>query len=413
MRVLVLGNNLNQGSKIAEIFTGLGFDALALEFGSDALQDTSAWWTQQAPHKHLNHWPVRPESLSLRRRRRGALRELRTIVDSFDLVVAREDFPSMLIGVRPRVIFWAQGADIQVRPWQLSHDLRNVFSSRMTSRWRALFSAPIRWMRSVSQRRGIRTSDAVVIAPYQLPLARKIGVPNERIYFSPTPTSDIALPNHLDEELLEQYRTASRGVDELLRDSRILIYHPTRILLGDSRHRSFCKNNEVLIKGLARYLSEGTRPVHLLLTRKGDISEIISMERLIDECQVSRFVTWIHPMPPWAVTDIMKRDRVVVADQFSRDIPTLGDIGRLATNAGCPLITSYSGVDDVMFESAPPNVFLATSPRMVSDALRSISQLSDDEWVTLSHETQAWFDANLSPQAISQRIGRMLHRVLE
>lgn len=438
IRVLVLGNNLNQAVRISGVLADVGWQAEALTFCDDLTQDKPEWWNEGDTRLFVRELPIRPQNWSLSRKRRRSLKELRRIASGFDILLVREDFVGMLAAIKNPIVFWAQGADIQLRPYAIKHEWQELFrhmpqvvkaspgtkSSEISRRRRiwqipwnlsamrelARFTArvPLLWRRQTAQRQGIRGAAAVIIAPYQRQLALDLGVRDEKIRYlpsiSPSPKDLKAAGVNLipqNEELLDR-------LHKIRDESEIMILHPTRILLSDVDGTPFRKANEVLFSGLALSVARTGMQASLVVTRKGDPREIAKAEVLIDEMGLRRSVVWIPEVPPPVLFEIMRSPGVVVADQFSTSLPSLGDVGRLAVAAGTPLITSYSGVDDAMFTSPPPCVFKAWTPAMVAQALVDITEMSLAQREQLRARSFDWYQANLRPDAI----GRSLHHIL-
>lgn len=413
LRILVLGNNLNQGVAISELLRHRGWQAKSLVFRTDLNQDSICWWADSVPVATVETWDCRPQQLAFRRDRRKSYGALTRYLAEFDVVLAREDFIGMMNSCSQRTIFWAQGADLQIRPWQAQYDLHSLLSNPLSSNSLALATAlPFTYARARQQRRGILSSDAVLMAPYQKSLAEKIGVSLDRIHYVPSLTSNVGFPIGLGGTNLEEFYAITEHIKELAKRASLLLYHPTRIALGDRKTSRFKKNNLTLIEGLASFVSSRRKDVHLILTKKGNTQDISRMQSEIRRYGLEDYVTWVPEIPPWFVKEIMQVENAVIADQFSPDLPSLGDIGRMAVSVGKPLVTSYSGVDDAMFDSSPPNVFSAQSPHDVASVLVRLSNLTLRQFDDLHAETCRWYDRNLSKRVIGDKLDEVLSTII-
>lgn len=419
MRVGIFGNNLNQGYFLASLLRELGHDARVFLRDGAHPQDEHEWWSREAIDESLVERVGPVPDLS----HGGSLLDLPDIkalyrkAEKYDVLLLREEGPALFSELReiPRV-FASQGADLQLWPFWLTvyysppaliGQLRGAISAAQASskpRARLLLeranhlARSYRYFRLVQQRQreGIAACTRLIIFPYQQWLADKLGVPAESVRYVPLPSTP---PEVLDE-------SAPSLHDETLRrlsDRDVVFLHPTRLFFLRHDGNRFLKDNDKLLRAFARFAAAGARSATLALFEKGRPEDIAAAHQLVRRLGIDRQLIWLPEMPNHALRWLFRLPNVVMCDQYSPFLNSLGNLGRESVFFGLPLITSYDGTDDPMYTRAPPNVLLGNSDETVLHSLHRAARMTPADRAKLREDCARWYAENLDPRKNAAR----------
>lgn len=413
MRIAIYGNNLNQGYFLAQLLRELGADARV--FLRPALPlDKHEWWSRKPLDETLVEWV--PEAPDVGQpgplERLDGVRELYRKAKRYDVLVLREEGPALFSELRDvPMVFASQGADLQISPFLMScyysldaltRQLRLAGSSlqgngggqlRGWSRFgRGLVRNWPRYRRiQYRQRAGIRDSARVVVFPYQRWLLDRLGIDGARIDYVPLPNTP--------PEILEEAAPLPTGLDLApLVSADVLFLHPARLFFVRRNGDRFLKDNDKLLRAFARFVGGYSGKARLALVKKGFPEDVAASEDLVSRLGIQDHVVWLPELPNYALLRLFRLPNVVICDQFSPFVNTLGNLGRESVYFGLPLISSYDGADDVMYTSHPPNVLLGNSDETILDALRRSAEYTGSTRQRLKAECSRWYEQNLDPR---------------
>lgn len=407
----IVGNNLNGALMAADGLARRGVDATAFGFSSDHPQDQAGWIGLERPAR-LRIAGKRPEA-GLPWVGQNAVRrcELHQAVSECTALVLREDAPSLFLGdPRPKV-FWSQGADLQVRPFLVSNALHGLGSTvsddlngfgdirKIARQAIRLALAP---QRQVRQRRGLMEATQLWISPYQIPLVESLRLRLDRVRLMPNPVGPRPSTPLLERELF-----LIHAIDQL---PRPIFFHPTRVNFLRDDGDVFKKDNDKLLRAFREYCHGGGSGT-LVLCRKGRPSDLTALGSMLERFNLNGRTRWIPESRGVAIRRVMELDGVVVLDQFSPRLPSLGSIGREAGVAGAPLVTSYDSQEDAMYASSPPFVFPSNSEATILEHLWQLASWRQGDFESLASISAAWCRDNISIAAVSLKMCQALTEV--
>ena len=424
MRIALYGNNLDAGVILARGLRALGHEARLYAPAQAESQDQHAWWSSQAPEPGL----VRPvPRWHPGSRRPGVDPRLRDELASYDVLCLSEEGPALLGDIRgPAKVFLSYGGDLQLYPFRVAQQLAPralLAAGREAARTalaglrrgdptparrlpleggRALVAA-IRLQRR--QRAGLRRCSAFLVAGYQLPLLRRLGLSAERATCLPVPC-DPHLLGEVDLAARESARQATAGLG-------LVLLHPTRQFWLRLDGNPFLKDNHKLLRACAGLLPRARTPARLYLLRKGRPDDIAASERLVRELRLEPLVEWLPELPHRLLRAWYELETVVVCDQFNPSLPSLGSIGREATWFGRPLVTAFDPASAALTygdPAGPPNLFPATSEGEILAALERVEEMSAGERLDRAAAARAWFAAHLSVEALAPRYAQVFEQ---
>lgn len=244
-----------------------------------------------------------------------------------------------------------------------------------------------------------READAVVITNCDnIEAARKLGLDNHR--FIPHPVNELPVGDEAEVEGLRRSIAQRLGAD-------FLVFHPSRQHWGPERHPDWEKGNDILVRGLARFVKEVRPRAGAVFVRWGQ--RVAESEALLREQGIADRVLWIEPQPGIRMTRYI-RACDLVADQFH-----LGAFGStlpkaLACGRAC-MIYLNEEVHHWCFPELPP-VLNARTPEEV---FRQLSRFSADAEYRRDLEERgvSWYRRYHSAEVIVNRHLEMYREVLE
>ncbi|MDI6751586.1 MAG: glycosyltransferase family 4 protein [bacterium] len=216
-------------------------------------------------------------------------------------------------------------------------------------------------------RRGVKRAKIVVLTPYQIGTAERLGL--KRLRF---------LPHVLDTELFgpmedEQKKEERERLKKEL-NCDLIFFQATRQVWTDERKKeSFtdCKGNDKLFRGFAKFLKVTNKRVKLIVIEKGwDVEE---SKRLIDELGITNYVVWKKPMEKRKLVWYYNMADIVF-DQFEIGVLALSAIEPMA--CGVPVFSYVTSAPDGFFyPDMPPIINIRTE----DEIFNHLCELAKDE----------------------------------
>ncbi len=412
-KIAFYGNNLNFGYFFVKHFTEFGLQAKLFLIEYPCAQELHEWWTDKEVDTNIVRI-VNSTGFKCGGRKRlrniPEIRQLYEEVKAFDVIMMMEDGPALfseLEGVKK--VFLSAGADLQIFPFLLRvcYSPKDVLKKLMSNlglvllgNMKAMFNSYSYICEILSnfrfqsrQRKGLHQSDALICAPHQKVLIDQLNLCHNKIHYltAPMDTSILA----------EIYQDMVCLLEKKYADLDILFFHPTRQFYLKEYNDKFMKDNDKLLYAYARFLKNTTRRVRLILILKGREKDIAHSQRLIRQMNLEDYVEWLPEMPNKKLRAYYSLEKVVVCDQYSPNLATLGNIGREATFYGKILITAFADWNKAYYgQDLPPNVFPAHTIDNIFSAMKKVTSLSREEIEKLRYAAILWFHRNLAKETL-------------
>lgn len=410
MRILIYGNNLNQGYILASNLRRNGIEAKVVMPAYRSGQEFPEWWSKAPIDESLLFRADITDADVWASGRLVDNPEIASIyneAETYDLLFLVEDGPALFSELTsvPKV-FRAAGADIQLIPFSVSRQCGPLdFLKYM---WTYMDPPPgneeTKWTRfkgglhlykekfdvfyryQSRQRRGLRQCAKIMIYPYQRPITRRLRLPQDRVCSVPFPM-DQEIASEYDEERISALEKKYGHLD-------MLLFHPVRQFYLRSNRSRYQKGNDTLIKGYAKYLRQGASSSKLILVRKGPQADITASERLISELGISDRIEWVPEMTNIEIREFLALDNVIVCDQFGKTPISIGNLGREAGMQGCLLISRINKLElETYGDQFPVNVLPADNANEICRALLKVARLSASERDNLREAGKREFEA--------------------
>lgn len=408
---LFLGNNLNQSVLLAMQMETSGLHAKAVVYEGDLGQDKPEHWSYEDPDfwetsEVIIRLDARPSSrrpwFGENRVRRNKLKK---IVNDFDVVILREDFPALIGSWAKRrgktVVFYSQGGDLQLLPTEWHHlPVVNVGRARCWSRLPRNICA---WLGSVllgkRQLRSLRQSDLIFHAPYQVEILADLKLLNVRRKAFTCPAVPTQQPP------CDQDSGRMREALGIFREKDFVLVQPARQYWASRPWDKFNKRNDVLLMATRILVDSGFRDFCLALVEKGFQEDIQASKELIRSLNLDDQVIWLPELKSWELSALYSNSNAIICDQFG-SLPSLGAIGREAALHGRPLVTNYSTMENEMFSQPAPHVWSATSAEQVVASIIEIKNLLKDESLSagFSRVAMEWANRELHPKRVVEAL---------
>ena len=424
MKIAVFGNNLNAGYNLVKYLRAAGVEAILLLPDYQYQQEYQQWWTEQPikedwivrfadPQRHL-YAPGRLLDQS-------EIRSIYAVAQRFDALLMAEYGPALFSELEGVIkIFISYGADLQILPFMIRTHLSPIplFANSLNRLRAGHWLAPLGAIRHFAkyylpyrnyqerQRRGLQQSERLILAPYQLTLVAELGLEAARAIFIPA-LPDPQIYEEVDPKLTADLKSKYRDVD-------ILFFHPTRQFYLKLNANSYLKDNDKLLYGFARYIETTHRRVQLVLVEKGRAQDIANSKRLVGELGIAPYTEWIPELPNKMMRSYYLLDQVVICDQYSPRLATLGSIGRETSYFGRPLITAFDPELNRRWyeDDQPAHILPATSADEICRAMTVIDSFGRDDFQNLAAAAHAWFARQLSPNHLIERYIELVEQVM-
>ena len=433
MRIAIWGNNLNYGYELAAEFTSLGHDAQVILPLPSQYLDLPTWWKPEAEIDSTLIIEVKRPNINnpLPMQFRPSVIKINRLIRNYDCVIVREDGPAVLARkLNCPKIFISQGADIQLRPFILrtffgrdatrqllkfaidsikyKHGMnRSLLLRRFV--WH-IFSRMKRFpgaiIEQARQRQGLRNSDLVIIAPYEVDLAKSLDISEEKIQLLTSFASSQA----------SNTKKVLGGIDipAFVRNKSYVFLHLTRMMFIDLSGDKFLKCNDNLIRAYAKFLGEGSERKSkslLVLVEKGRPEDLASAKSLILNLGIFDNVLWMSDMKNTDIHEYLALSNVILCDQFSPNVSSLGNLSREAIWAGAPLITAMSSEELNLFSSPPPNLFQALTIGEILNAMVETTSLTQDDRKRMKEQSKTWAMRNIDRKVLGIAYLRLITSV--
>lgn len=426
MRVGFFGNNLNQGYLAVEALRRAGHEAVLFDDVRSYAQDTHDWWTSRPRDRNwVVETGVTQGDLTLEGplTAQPAIRATYERAAQCDVLILREYGPALFSELDgPRKVFWSSGSDLQLlpfledlrppRPWY-----RQWFGKRpqdvvipvgaveLTAQQREAIRYRQEDLIQARQRAGLEQCAAWILMPYQKPLALRLGISTRRIHHWHMLMDD-QLCDEVDGD--EVRRLADR-----YRHEELVLFHPARQFFLRLDRNPFLKDNDKLFVGFREFLHRTRCRARLVAVKKGRAADLERIHALVKRLGLEPHLDWVGELPNRQLRAYYALPNVVVCDQFSPHLPTMGNTGREATMFGRLLVTSYDrSNDDLHPDDPPPHIFPAATADDVGEGLAVLYALGAAERQRRGAAGRAWAQRHLTAEALVPRVERLLRSLV-
>ena len=377
-------NTQNNFYIFARCLQEAGIDAhVAMDSGGMIPESHQPGWHDRKGDEEWVHRLQFPFTLHpMEYRRRQSV--LCSLVKQFDLVVCSGHVPMWIHRAGVPFIFFSYGSDLDQEATQgWSGIPRKITLVEIVRRYfvKTLLS------------RSLRKASAVVLSPYQVRTAQKLGLKNLRF-----------LPHIIDTTLfrvVDDREEIKRTIKKTL-GCDLLLFHPPRQVWTD-RSIADCKGNDIVFRAFAEFVQGYEGRAKLVVIEKG--WDVGASKRLIDELGIESSVKWLQPMPKnpmvrwYNIAD-------VVLDQFVVGVLALVAVEAMA--CGTPVVTHVYNDTKLIYPDLPPVVNHSILGMDNTLSLLAGSTATRDR---LSQEGRAWVEKNCSPKTAVPKYVELLEEV--
>lgn len=248
-------------------------------------------------------------------------------------------------------------------------------------------------------RKSLRSAESVMIAPYQ---KEKLDIvcPGKKMFFLPH------FQKVADYEALAREKAACR--DKVARDIRAgrYFFSSTRhVWTGPYRHLSDNKENDVIIRSMARYLElSGDKETKLVLVKKG-VDAGASM-RLAQDLGIKDSIFWVDEMPRDAL-DPYYRGASLCFGQFGTPVLSGAVIEPLSHGTAC---ISHAAADagNVPFYDEMPPIFDSSDPGEIARFACSVME-DEKRLAGLGYDSWRWVRQNCTEEIFTAAFRRIFN----
>jgi glycosyltransferase involved in cell wall biosynthesis len=326
MRIGFFGNTNNYPLMLAMALRRRGHDILFLVDQADPLYRPECKY----PDIYVNHsdWivdlsPIRFRHYAVPNRR---ISQVIKLLRQCDAVVLNQYGPSLLPAIRRPALALLTGSDLEIfaNPAYLARFWR-AKETRITLGNVALYCVMRQLIKR--QREGIRQSGVIRffprgVAPVGDRLLDDLQV-SDRVKFY-LPMTDI--------HAIAPAPPPINDLPKILGVARLNWKKPIRFGATELDY----KGNDIMIRGVARFIRRSGQAVELHLVRKG--WDVLETEKLVATTGLQSFVVWHDEMSQAQLFDLIRASDVVV-EQLDRSLPGSGAVDALAL--GRPVIANW------------------------------------------------------------------------
>jgi glycosyltransferase involved in cell wall biosynthesis len=226
--------------------------------------------------------------------------------------------------------------------------------------------------------------------------ARRLQLPRYR--FVPHPVNEEHLPDAADNQLRSQLQQQL--------GASFLLFHPARQHWTSERHPSWEKGNDILIRGLARFMHQVCPRAGAVFVEWGQTVE--QSKQLLAELGIAERVLWLPPLPNRRMLAYLQACDVL-ADQFF--LGAFGSTTPKGLMMGRPVLLNLNEEQHRPFFAELPPVLNCRSPEEVFEALRRLVQ-EPGLAGRLGRQGAAWYRSYHSNQVIADTLLDALEKLL-
>jgi hypothetical protein len=205
----------------------------------------------------------------------------------------------------------------------------------------------------------------------------------------------VCLPHAFDDARLKNFRRDNPHLKPV--GTVVQLFSPSRHHWA-TEDRSLNKGNDVLLRGVAEAVRDGTR-VRIKLVEWGQ--HVAESKHLIDDLKISDLVSWVPIMNRSQLWSAYLNSHAV-ADQFA--LAALGGVGYESLTLGARLISNLDATALADFFGESPPVLMAATPAEVADRIRELAADLEDRagrgpagaaWAGRCHSTARILDLQI------------------
>ena len=243
--------------------------------------------------------------------------------------------------------------------------------------------------------KSLRKASAVVLSPYQVRMAEKLGLKNLRF-----------LPHTIDTKLfrpVEDRETIKKAVKKTL-SCDLLLFHPPRQVWTD-RSIADCKGNDIVFRAFAEFVQGYEGRAKLVVIEKG--WDVVASKRLIDELGIESSVKWLQPVPKNLIVRWYNAADAVL-DQFVMGVLALVAVEAMA--CGTPVISYVKTDTERIYPIMPPILNAHKYPTDIGLWLNWLA-VETERVKVLGEDGKKWVEKYCSPEAAVPRYVELLEEV--
>ncbi len=383
IKVALIGNMNNNFFSLMRYLRDLGIEADLFLFENEMshfLPDNDTW-NLEAHTKSIKRLNYGNPIVDLFKFRKDIVQDFR----EYDFLVGCDYSPYYLMKInRPLDLFIPYGSDLYEFPLKKPLSSANTFKS-------IIIQGIKNFLISSKQRRGVLAAKKIVcidiIETYKVAL-QKLGCVSLKwpvpIVYNEVKPQNIVAPSELSSLILKIESFDFRVISQSRQ------YWTTSM---DSATQDDIKNNDLLIKGFAKFLFENKCNACLILFSYGP--DVEKSKQLIKELDIENNVIWMPKMSRKWILHLITNYAHIGADQFKGGY--FGGTGYEILACGKPLMNTVSILPSE-FENFtemqfPPIINVRTADEICSALSHYF--LKVDELKQLSFKSYEWFNQNL------------------
>ncbi len=253
----------------------------------------------------------------------------------------------------------------------------------------------------ISQRKTLRYSESVMIAPYQYESYIKI-CNGKKMFFFPH-----FYPISSFEFLISNKSIIKKRICDMIAAEDYFFSSTRHMWVGINKNLSDYKGNEILISAFAKYLScDKKRNIKLLLVKKG--FDVKHSERLAEDLGISDKIFWIDEMKRDELNEYYLGARLCFG-QFGTPVLTNTCLEPLVFATPCISFFKDGKAEGISFYKELPPVFNSKNPEKISNY---IFKIVNDEiyYQSLIVESYNWISNNCSEEKFAASLSKILYQ---
>ncbi|MFW5982900.1 MAG: glycosyltransferase [bacterium] len=360
MKILFVGNQGNTGYRFVKWLRASGTNAcLAIPKNSHLKRSLPEWQTPELKNGYPN-WIIQ-----FRERRYPYFLpndKLKKLSREYDILLTTGMYILPVLKLKKPVGFLPVGADITQVPFASDSILEEIYS--------------------YLYRKRIRKVTRIFTEQKDCIWAARLLGQGEKIEKIPFWVDVNEIKRNINNVLLKELQQKYKNYD-------CVFYNPSRKNMNPEKVNY--KGSEKLLRAYSRFIQNYSgKKIVMICGLHGD--DVDGFQQEVKKLRLSEAVEFVDHLSLPDLHAYMALDNLVVFDQFTRDLATLGGVAREALSLGRIVVTSTDVANHEFIESYGKNCPLmpAFTEEQIYERMKEVVALTHEEFVAKSREIMHW-----------------------
>ena len=313
------------------------------------------------------------------------------IVDKQDIIICSGYAPIWIHWANKPFIFFSYGSDLDQEAVQGWSGVPN----RTFSPWEKIIHFIIKKQMVWS----LRKATATVVAPYQIEIAKKMGLKNLHFLAHIIDTKLFKVMDGEQRQMVRDEMHTKLGCD-------LILFHPPRQVWADKSVKD-CKGNDKVFRAFAKFVEVYNKRARLIVVDKG--WDVPISKALVEALGITEYVEWIKTVPRAEMHRYYNASDMVL-DQFVVGVLTL--VTTEAMSCGTPALSYVAPAPDGMFYPEMPPILNVNTVDEIFEGMCYLAKNKDTR-DSIGMNGRKWVEKYCSPDVATEGYIKLIKEVMK